>query len=57
MRGCDQYYGLAVIALFFYDYVLTVVDEVSHVVDVTFHSIYHPSERQNLPGTGGNRGV
>jgi len=45
MRGCDQYYGLAVIALFFYDYVLTVVDEVSHVVDVTFHLIYHPFER------------
>jgi len=34
VRNCDQYYNVGVIALFFYDYLLTLGDEVRHSIGV-----------------------
>ena len=58
MRYYDQYYSIAVAAILFYDFFLTLADEVSHVVSVPFRYTYCPSrDRSNTPGKGGNHGV
>ena len=58
LRECGQYYALAVATLFFYDYFLTLADEVSHLIGITFRQAYHPScERSNTLGVVGNHGV
>ena len=35
MRNYDQYYAVAVTTVFFYDYFLTLADEVSHITNVS----------------------
>ena len=58
MRDCDQYYIIAVAAILFYDFFLTLDDEVSHIITVSIRYVYSPSrERSNMFGTGGNHGV
>ena len=56
---CHQYYIVATTTIFFYDFLLTLPDEVSHVVSTPFHHTYWPSsERLNTVGrAGGNHGV
>ena len=36
-RDYDQYYGVAAATIFFYDYFLTLADEVSHLISVSVH--------------------
>ena len=36
MRGYDQYYQVTTIAIFFYDYFLTLADEVSYAINFPF---------------------
>ena len=58
MRYCDQYYAVAVAVILFYDFFLTLADEVSHFVSVPFRSTYCPSRgRSNTSGKEGNHGV
>ena len=58
MRYFGQYYSTVVTTILFYDFFLTLADEVSHVVGVSFRYTYHTScERSNMLGRGGNRGV
>ena len=35
MNDCNQYYSVAVTTIYFYDYFLTLADEVSHVISVS----------------------
>jgi len=37
---CDQYYKIATITIFFYDFFLTLSDEVSHVIRVSPRYVY-----------------
>ena len=55
IRVCDQYYIVATATILFYDFLLTLGDEVSHVITVSLRYIHSP--RSNTLGTGGNRGV
>jgi len=49
---------MAATTLFFYDFVLTLPDEVSHITGVSLRQVYRSScERLNTLGTGGNHGV
>ena len=58
MRDHGQYHAIAAATVFFYDFLLTLADEVSHVVSVTLCRVRYPScERSNMLGTGGNHGV
>ena len=43
MRDCDQYYVIATAAILFYDFFLTLDDEVSHVIAVSLLYVYSPS--------------
>jgi hypothetical protein len=43
MRDWDGYYSIAVITILFYDFLLTLPDEVSHEISVTLHQVYYPS--------------
>ena len=53
-----QYYSIAATTIFFYDFFLTLPDEVSHVIRVSLRYVYSPSrERSNTLGTGRNHGV
>ena len=36
-RYCDQYYSIATATIFFYDFILTLTDEVSHVICAFVH--------------------
>ena len=40
MSDYDQYYKIATTTIFFYDYFLTLADEVSHVIRVSPRYIY-----------------
>jgi len=54
----DQYYTIATSTIFFYDFLLTLGDEVSRVFSFSFRYIYCPSrERSNTVGEEGNHGV
>ena len=58
MTDYHQYYIAATTTIFFYDFLLTLPDEVSHVVRTPFHHTYWPScERSNTLGRRGNHGV
>jgi len=58
MSDCNQYYTIATTAIFFYDFFLTLADEVSRVIAVPARQVYRPPrERSNTLGTGGNHGV
>ena len=58
MRYYDQYYSISVATILFYDFFLTLADEVSYVVSVPFCYTYFSSRtRLNMPGKGGNHGV
>ena len=58
MRDYRQYYSIAATTIFFYDFFLTLADEVSHIVSISFRYTHYPSrERSNTVGKGGNRGV
>ena len=58
MRYYDQYYSIAVATILFYDFFLTLADEVSYVVSVSFRYTYCPScERLNTSGKGESHGV
>jgi len=47
MRDCDQYYSIATTTLLFYDFLLTLGDEVSRVTDVSLATfIVHPVKDQ-----------
>jgi len=35
MSGYDQYYSIATTTIFFYDFLLTLADEVSHVIGLS----------------------
>ena len=48
---------MAASAIFFYDYLLTLADEVRGAISVALCIVYHPCERSNLLGTGRNHGV
>jgi len=48
---------LACLTLLFYDYLLTLEDEVGYPIDVHLKWVYHPRERSNSSGAGGDRGV
>ena len=37
---CDQYYTIATFTVFFYDFLLTLADEVSHIVSFSFRYVY-----------------
>jgi len=53
MSDCDQYYLVAVTAIFFYDFLLTLGDEVSRVIGVSPRYVYRPPyERSNTLGEG-----
>jgi len=55
---CDQYYTIATFTVFFYDFLLTLADEVGHVLSFSFRYIYWPfRERSNTAGKEGNHGV
>jgi len=56
VRNCDQYYTIGTTTLFFYDYLLTLGDEVSHATGVTSRYTYL-CERSNTLGPGRNHGV
>jgi len=36
VRNCDQFYVAAAATVFFYDYFLTLADEVGHAIRVSF---------------------
>ena len=58
MSDRDQYYTLATSAVFFYEFLLTLEDEVSHIIDASFLCIYCLSrERSDTVGREGNHGV
>ena len=58
LSDCDQYYALATTVIFFYDFLLTLADEVSHTVGASLHHTHRPSrERSNTLGRGVNHGV
>jgi len=42
MSGCDQYYSIAATTIFFYDFLLTLADEVSRVTGVPFAKFIAP---------------
>ena len=42
MSDFHQYYTIATTTIFFYDFLLTLADEVSHVVSMPFHHTYWP---------------
>ena len=49
---------MAAATVFFYDYFLTLADEVSHVISISLRRVYSPShERLNTPGAGRNHWV
>jgi len=37
VTGYNQYYAMAAAVIFFYDYFLTLADEVGHVIRVSLH--------------------
>jgi len=47
-RDCDQYYTIATSTVFFYDFFLTLGDEVSHVFSFIFRYIYCPSREDQI---------
>jgi hypothetical protein len=58
MSDCDKYYTIAVTTILFYDFLLTLPDEVSHVISIALRQAYHPScDRSNMLGMGRNHGV
>ena len=58
MSDCDQYYSVATAVILFYDFFLTLGDEVSHIISVSLRYVYSPSrERSDTLGTRGNHGV
>ena len=55
---CDQYYAIATTAILFYDYFLTLADEVSHFTGVSLCQACRPSrKRSNTLSMGRNHGV
>ena len=48
---------MASATILFYDYLLTLADEVSQAIDVALRLAYHNCERLNLLGMGRKRGV
>jgi len=46
MTDYNQYYGVAVATLFFYDFLLTLADEVSRVIGVSLRLTYRPWKGQ-----------
>jgi len=58
MRYYDQCYAIAATTICFYDFFLTLADEVSHVIGTSPPQAYCPShERSNTLGAEGNHGV
>jgi hypothetical protein len=58
VRYYDQYHQIAATTVFFYDFFLTLPDEVSHAIGILLRQVYRPvCERLNTLGTGGNHGV
>ena len=54
----DQYYAIATATILFYDFLLTLGDEVSHVISVSFATfIFSCRERSNTLGREGSHGV
>ena len=53
----DQYYTVAIDAVLLYDFLLTLGDEVNHVIGVVSNLAYCPHGRSNTLGMGGNHGV
>ena len=52
-----QYYMFATTAILFYDYLLTLADEVCKATGAALRSTHHPCERSNSLGMGRNHGV
>ena len=52
-----QYYKVAAATVLFYDILLTMGDEVNHIVGVALRYIYCPWERSNIFGMGKNHQV
>jgi len=53
MSDCDQYYSIATTTIFFYDYFLTLSDEVSRVIGVFLRWVYFPSREDRIRLAGG----
>ena len=45
---CDQYYAIATTTIFFYDFLLTLGDEVSYVVSVSFATFIVPAVKGQI---------
>jgi hypothetical protein len=57
-RDCGKYYSFAVTTILFYDFLLTLPDEVSHAINDALRQPYYLSrDRSDMAGTGPNHGV
>ena len=48
MRDCYQYYTIATTTIFFYDFLLTLEDEVNHVINVSLARFIDPPAKGQI---------